>query len=131
MSDLPEIPEEDEIPLLEDVVTPEELERESEYIVFDDAESEEIAATPPKHEEVLLAMRDDILAQLQADLHPLIVRSVEQAIHEALERATLVLHNELTRPLEERLRTLIEERMEEEFGPRQHPDEGKDEDKSP
>jgi predicted ArsR family transcriptional regulator len=131
MSDLPEIPEEDEIPLLEDVVTPEELERESEYIVFDDAEPEEIAAAPPKHDEVLLAMRDDILAQLQADLHPLIVRSVEQAIHEALERATLTLHNELTRPLEERLRTLIEERMEEEFGPRQHPDKGKDEDKSP
>jgi hypothetical protein len=131
MTDIPEIPEEDEIPLLEDVVTPEELDKESEYIVFEDKDSEEFTAATSEYDEVLLAMRKDILAQLQADLRPLVLRSLEQAIDEALERATRILHKELTQPLEKRLLNLIEERMEEEFGPQQHPDKGKDEDKSP
>jgi phage gp29-like protein len=131
MSDIPEKPEEDEIPLLEDIVTPEELERESEYIVFGADDSEEFAAAKPEYDEVLLAMRDDILAQLQADLHPLVVRSVEQVIDESLESVTRILHKELARPLEQRLRTLIEERMEEKFGPRERLKNRKVEDKSP
>ncbi|MGD8908640.1 MAG: hypothetical protein PVF13_02890 [Chromatiales bacterium] len=130
MSDLPEKPD-DEIPLLEDVVTPEELEKESEPTEFGDDDSKEPAAATPQLDEVLQDMRDDILTQLQVDLHPLVVRSVDQAIDEALERATQILHKELSRPLEERLRTLIEARMEEAFGSRQPPHEGKGEDESP
>jgi len=126
--DPPDLPDDDKIPLLEDIVTPEELERESEYIDFDDADSEDFAAATPEYDEVLQAMRDDIVTQLEADLRPLVIRSVEKAIDEATERLTQILHDELTGPLEHRVRTLIEQRMEEEFGPRELPlDEDSDE----
>ena len=119
--DPPDRPENDEIPLLEDIVTPDELERDSEYIDFDDADSEEYTPATPEYDEVLLTLRDDIVAQLQSELHPLVIRSVEKAIDETTERLTQVLHDELTGPLGHRIRHLIEERMEEEFGPRQLP----------
>ncbi len=127
-SDKQDIGEDDEIPLLEDIVTPEELEIESEFIVFDDADSEDFAVATPEYDEVLLSMRDDIIAQLQADLHPLVVRSVEKAIDETTLRITKILRDELTGPLGHRVRLLIEERMEQEFGPREHlQDENKEE----
>ncbi len=121
MSDDQDNKEANHIPLLEDVVTPEELERESEYIDFDEADSEEFAPATPEYDEVLLSMRDDIVAQLQSELHPLVIRSVEKAIDEASERVTRVLHDELVAPLGHRVRKLIEKRMEEEFGPRELP----------
>lgn len=121
MSDESERHEDDEIPLLEDVVSPEELEIQSEYIDFDDADSEEYTPATPEYDEVLSTMRDDIVAQLETELRPLVIRSVEKAIDEATERLTQVLHDELTSPLEHRVRSLIEERMEEEFGPRELP----------
>ncbi len=119
--DSPDHSEDDEIPLLEDIVTPEELERDSEYLNFDDADSEEYTPATPEYDEVLLSMRDDIVAQLQSELHPLVIRSVEKAIDEATERLTQVLHDELVGPLGHRVRSLIEQRMEEEFGPRELP----------
>jgi hypothetical protein len=115
--DPPNHPKNDQIPLLEDVVTPEELEIESEYVVFDD-DSEEFTPATPEYDEVLLTMRDDIVAQLERELRPLVIRSVEKAIDEATERLTQILHDELTSPLGLRVRQLIDERMEEEFGPR-------------
>jgi hypothetical protein len=121
MSDDQDKMEEDHIPLLEDVVTPEELERESEYIEFDEADSEEFAPATPEYDEVLLSMRDDIVAQLQSELHPLVIRSVEKAIDQATDRLTQVLHDELVGPLGHSVRRLIDERMEEEFGPRDLP----------
>jgi phage gp29-like protein len=126
-SNAPDKPEEDNIPLLEDVVTPDELDAESELVNLDE-DTESVDSQTPEYDKILHDMRDDIVAQLQADLHPLLVQSVEQAIHEAMERAARVMHQELTRPLEQRLLDLIEERMEQEFGPREHPlhsDEGK------
>lgn len=126
-SNAPDKPEEDNIPLLEDVVTPDELDAESELVNLDE-DTESVGSQTPEYDKILHDMRDDIVAQLQADLHPLLVQSVEQAIHEAMERAARVMHQELTRPLEQRLLDLIEERMEQEFGPREHPlhsDEGK------
>jgi hypothetical protein len=128
--DPPERPEDEDIPLLEDVVTPEELERDSEYIEFDDVDSEEYTPGTLEYDEVLLAMRDDIVAQLQSELHPLVIRSVEKAIDEATERLTHVLHDELVGPLGHRVRHLIEERMDEEFGPRELPLDGNSEDDS-
>ncbi|MEJ2456490.1 MAG: hypothetical protein P8103_20410 [Candidatus Thiodiazotropha sp.] len=119
--DPPDRPDDEEIPLLEDIVTPEELERDSEYIEFDEIDSEEYTPATPEYDEVLLSMRDDIVAQLQSELHPLVIRSVEKAIDEATERLTQVLHDELVGPLGHRVRRLIEERMDEEFGPRELP----------
>ncbi|MEJ2393381.1 MAG: hypothetical protein P8045_06065 [Candidatus Thiodiazotropha sp.] len=118
--DPPDHPKDDEIPLLEDVVTPEELEIESEYAGFDD-DSEEFTPATPEYDEVLLAMRDEIVAQLESELRPLVIRSVEKAIDEATERLTQILHDELAGPLGHRVRQLIDEHMEEEFGPREQP----------
>ncbi len=122
-SNAPDKPDEDNIPLLEDVVTPDELDVEPELVSIDE-DTESVVSTTPEYDKILHDMRDDIVAQLQADLHPLLVQSVEQAIHEAMERASRVLHQELTRPLEQRLLDLIEERMEQEFGPREHHHDG-------
>jgi hypothetical protein len=119
MINLPKKPD-DEIPVLEDIVAPEEFESEPEHIEFDNGVSEAFVAATPEYDQVLLAMRDDILAQLQVELHSLVVNSVEQAINEALERTTRILHKELAQPLEKRMHDLIEERMDEEFGPREH-----------
>jgi hypothetical protein len=118
--DPPAPPKDDEIPLLEDVVTPEELEIKSEYVRFDD-DSEEFTPATPEYDEVLLTMRDEIVAQLESELRPLVIRSVEKAIDEATERLTQILHDELAGPLGHRVRQLIDERMEEEFGPREKP----------
>jgi hypothetical protein len=120
MSDLPK-KSDDDIPMLEDIVTPEELERAPQHVELDNGVSDAFAGSAPEYDEALPAMRDDILAQLQSELHSLTIRSVEQAIDAALEHTTHILHKELTQALEARMRTLIEERMEQEFGPREHP----------
>ncbi len=126
--DPPDHREEDEIPMLEDIVSPEELERDSEYLTFSDDDSEEYTPATPEYDEVLMDMRDDIVAQLQSELHPLVIRSVEKVIDETTARITRVLHDELVKPLGHRVRHLIEQRMEEEFGPREPPlDEDSDE----
>jgi hypothetical protein len=120
-SDPPNKPKSQDIPLLEDVVIPDDLEIDSGFVVFDDNKPTSFDAATPEYDEVLLAMRDDILAQLEGELHASIVSAVEQAIDEAGERLSLILHKELTGKLEQRIRHLIEQRMEREFGPREHP----------
>lgn len=108
-----------DIPLLEDVVTPEELESESEYITFAEEASEDTETQVPEYDEVLLAMRDSIVEQLLQDLRPMVAQAVESAIGETVGRITQMLHDELDSPLEHRIRCLIEEHMEAEFGPRE------------
>lgn len=120
-SDPPNKPKGNDIPLLEDVVIPDDLEIDSGFVVFDDNKPANFDAITPEYDEVLLAMRDDILAHLEAELHTSVVSAVEQAIDEASERLSRILHQELTGKLEQRIRRLIEQRMEREFGPREHP----------
>jgi hypothetical protein len=120
-SDPPDKPKGTDIPLLEDVVIPDDLEIDSGFVIFDDNESTSFDSATPEYDEVLLAMRDDILAQLEAELHASVVSAVEQAIDETSERLSRILHTELTGKLEQRIRRLIEQRMEREFGPREHP----------
>lgn len=118
-SDQPDNSANDDIPLLEDVVIPEELEMQQEIADFEEEDTERPDSITPEYDKVLQEMREDILHQLQVELHPLLVKSVELAIEEALKRAERVLHHELTRPMEHRLRALLEERMKEEFGPKE------------
>ncbi|MCU7915350.1 MAG: hypothetical protein KZQ65_05455 [Candidatus Thiodiazotropha sp. (ex Gloverina cf. vestifex)] len=115
--------EDSDIPLLEDVVTPEELEIESEYITFEeeapkDAEAE-AEVQVPEYDEVLLSMRDSIAEQLVQDLRPMVAKAVESAITETVGRISQMLHDELDSSLEHRIRCLILEHMEAEFGPRE------------
>ncbi|MCU7852492.1 MAG: hypothetical protein KZQ80_09790 [Candidatus Thiodiazotropha sp. (ex Monitilora ramsayi)] len=111
--------EDSDIPLLEDVVTPEELEIESEYITFEEEAPKEAEAQVPEYDEVLLSMRDSIAEQLVQDLRPMVAKAVESAITETVGRISQMLHDELDSPLEHRIRCLIQEHMEAEFGPRE------------
>lgn len=120
-SNPPNKPKGNDIPLLEDVVIPDDLEIDPGFVVFDETRPTNFDAATPEYDEVLLAMRDDILAQLEGELHASVVSAVEQAIDETSERLSRILHTELTGKLEQRIRHLIEQSMEREFGPREHP----------
>ncbi|MCU7933061.1 MAG: hypothetical protein KZQ90_19885 [Candidatus Thiodiazotropha sp. (ex Codakia rugifera)] len=104
------------IPLLEDVVTTDEV--ESEYIDFIDDDGEMEDSGVPEYDEELLAMRDDIAKQLEDNLRTLVSEAVKQAIEETTARIGQLLHDELDSTLEHRIRNLIEQRLEIEFGPR-------------
>lgn len=111
--------EPDEIPLLEDVVTPEQLEIESEFILFEEEETTPTESDAPRYDATLPALRDEIAAQLQADLQSLVGQALDQAILEITQRLSRSLHEQLDDTLQRRIRSLIEQRLEREFGPRE------------
>jgi hypothetical protein len=103
------------IPLLEDVVSMEEI--ESEYINFDNHETIQEDNNIPEYDEELLSMRDDIAKQLEGDLQIAVTDAVNIAIEEAVARIGQILHDELDNTLPHRISHLIESRLEKEFGP--------------
>jgi hypothetical protein len=105
------------IPLLEDVVSLEEI--ESEYIEFanDDGDIEDSGI--PEYDEELLNMRDDIASQLEDDLQAIVSDAVNIVIDETTARVAQILHDELDNTLTRRIRHLIEQRLVKEFGSRQ------------
>jgi hypothetical protein len=120
---------EDEIPLLEDVVMPDELKQDPETVDPVEAAPKTAESLVPEYDEVLLAMRDDIAARLLEDLQPMIATAVQRAIAEAIDRIEQVLHDELDSPLGHHIRGLIDQRMEAEFGPRNHHVRSKDDER--
>ncbi len=116
-------PEEPSVPLLQDVVTEEQL--ASEYISFEGQDLEAASSGIPEYDEVLLAMRDDIARQLHEDLWVMVSKALDRAIEEASHRVARTLHKELDTTLEHRIRDLIERRLEADFGPRPR-DDGND-----
>jgi hypothetical protein len=115
----PDHSDDNQIPLLEDVVCPDELETDLQDSEFD-ADSEAHAPNTTNYDTVLLSIRDEIINQLEFELRPLVIRSVEKIIDEATEQLTQVLHAELVGLLEQRVHSLIKKCMEEEFGPGTH-----------
>ncbi|MET0064979.1 MAG: hypothetical protein ABW076_01400 [Candidatus Thiodiazotropha sp.] len=115
-------PDSDEasIPLLQDVITEEEL--ASEYISFAENDLEKASSGIPEYDEVLLAMRDDIARQLHEDLWLMVSKALDRAIEEASHQVAKTLHKELDTTLEQRIRDLIERRLELDFGPRPRDD---------
>lgn len=111
--------DEDEIPLLEDVVMPDELEPDSATVSFAEQEPESAESQTPEYDVVLLAMRDEITSQLQRELQPIVAEALQHAIAETTERLAQILHDELDSTLERRIRGLIDQHMESEFGPRE------------
>ncbi|MES9974004.1 hypothetical protein [Candidatus Thiodiazotropha sp. LNASS1] len=105
-----------DIPLLEDVVSMDEI--ESEYIEFSDEEADIEDSDIPEYDEELLSMRDDIAKQLGDDLRLIVSEAVNSAIDEATDRISQILHDELDNTITHRIRNLIEQRLEKEFGPR-------------
>ena len=119
ITDKSDPPEDNEIPLLEDVVAPAEVVIEAEEIGLEHEKDNRADASVPAYDEALLALRDEIAAQLEADLRPMITRAVDRAITEATGRIAQTLHDELDQALEHRIRGLIALHMENEFGPRE------------
>ncbi|MES9824656.1 MAG: hypothetical protein ABW127_09530 [Candidatus Thiodiazotropha endolucinida] len=105
-----------DIPLLEDVVSMDEI--ESVYIEFSDEEADIEDSDIPEYDEELLSMRDDIAKQLGDDLRLIVSEAVNSAIDEATDRISQILHDELDNTITHRIRNLIEQRLEKEFGPR-------------
>jgi hypothetical protein len=114
-------PEEPSIPLLQDVITEEEL--ASEYVTFVENDLEAESSGIPEYDEVLLAMRDDIARQLHDELWVMVSNALDRAIEEASHQVARTLHKELDTHLEHRIHELIEQRLEADFGPRPQTDE--------
>jgi hypothetical protein len=104
------------IPLLEDIVSMEEV--ESEYIDFGNEEVNLEDSSIPEYDEELLIMRDDIAKQLKDNLQATVTEAVNIAIKEATTHISQILHDELDNTLWHRISNLIEQRLEKEFGPR-------------
>jgi hypothetical protein len=110
------------IPLLEDVVSIEEIESEDIDFSNEDADIED--SDIPEYDEELLSMRDDIVKQLEKDLRPTVTQALNIAIDEATARISQILHDELDNTLNHRINNLIEQQLEKQFGPRrQYTDE--------
>ncbi|MCU7906923.1 MAG: hypothetical protein KZQ76_13990 [Candidatus Thiodiazotropha sp. (ex Epidulcina cf. delphinae)] len=113
------------IPLLEDMVSADEL--KSKYAGSTNKPRETEDSDVPEYDEVLLGMRNDIAKQLTDDLRLMVAEAVEQAVTESAARIEQILHDELDSSLEHRIRHLIEQRLETEFGPRhQHSSDSED-----
>jgi hypothetical protein len=102
-----------EIPLLEDIVRPDEIGSDAEAIEF---EGMMPATSSPDLSQP--AMREAIAEQLLQDLKPIVADAVESAISETVKRIDEMLHDELDSPLEHRIQCLIEEQLDKRFGPR-------------
>ncbi|MGD8914474.1 MAG: hypothetical protein PVI97_15745 [Candidatus Thiodiazotropha sp.] len=110
------------IPLLEDVVSIDEIESEDIDFSNEDADIED--SDIPEYDEELLSMRDDIVKQLEKDLRPTVTQALNIAIDEATARISQILHDELDNTLNHRINNLIEQQLEKQFGPRrQYADE--------
>jgi hypothetical protein len=95
----------DAIPLLEDVVSLEEI--ESEYIAFGDDAAFKEDSNIPEYDEELLSMRDDIAKQLEDDLQAAVTNAVDIAVEEAIARIGQILHDELDNTLLHRISHLV------------------------
>jgi hypothetical protein len=113
-----------EIPLLEDVIKPDEL--ASEFHTFSKQPDASDDSGIPEYDEVLLVMRDEIAKQLQDDLSQMFSSVLNRAIEEVGEQITQTLHNELDARLEQKVRFLIDQRLDREFGPRHQLDPEQD-----
>lgn len=103
--------ESQEIPLLEDIVRPDEIGTDADVIGFEGISPTTTTDLPQA------AMREAIAEQLLQDLKPIVADAVESAISETVKRIDEMLHDELDSPLEHRIRCLIEEQLNKRFGP--------------
>ena len=98
-----------EIPLLEDIVRPDEVDSDTDAVDFE-------AITPTTAPDLSQpAVREAIAEQLLRDLKPIVTDAVESAISETVKRIEEMLHDELDSPLEHRIQCLIEEQLGKRF----------------
>ncbi|EGV52043.1 permease [endosymbiont of Riftia pachyptila] len=105
-----------DIPLLSDVVEPETLPTEPPRLEQKATAAEEAGPLGlPGNPTLVAIIREGVTSQLIRELRPIVQNAIDESIDMALEEARRILHEELDTNLEQRLRELIEEKMEEQF----------------
>lgn len=100
--------DDDDIPLLDDVVEPDALELQAGTYEEDDTE-------PGGYEEVLEVLREGVAAQLIKDLQPLVGAAIADTLDEISEQIKQSLRHELQDSIESRLHQLIDESVQKAF----------------
>jgi hypothetical protein len=112
MQDAEERPDEPSIPLLEDVVDPEELD-------FLAIPKEELPQQSSDHQIIIQTLREGIAAQLTKELQPIVATAVQNAVDQVTAQTRQLLLDELHGSLENHIRLLIQAALDQEF--KQHP----------
>ena len=100
--------DEQNIPLLKDVVDPSQIDSSDHYRSIS---SEEF----PNSAEILLDIRRKIAAQLKQDLQPLISSASHSAVEQASEAIRQIMLDEFQRSLRNQIHMLIEELLDKQF----------------
>ena len=106
-----DLTDEQAIPLLDDVVEPDLVGVTAAAETVDERKITD-------HQVIIEVLREGITAQLNKELQPILSDAIEVAVKQATKYARKLLLDELHGTLENRLRTLIEEAVEQEFGKR-------------
>lgn len=101
--------DEQNIPLLKDVVDPDEIE-------YTEYKSLVAHKDVPDSREIIEIMRKEITTQLNQELQPLITAAINTAVDQATGTIRQIMLDELQRSLQNRLRMLIEEKFDKQFG---------------
>lgn len=103
-----ETADEQAIPLLDDVVTLDEL-------GFSERSPDQGDQQTPDPQAILEILREGVADQLILDLQPIITSAVETAVTQVTQQARQLLLDELHGSLENHVRSLIEAAVEREF----------------
>lgn len=103
-----EMQDEQNIPLLKDVVDPDEIEY-TEYT------SPITNKNIPDSKQIIEVIREGIAAQLNQELQPLIVAAINSAVDQATETIKQIMLDELQGSTQNRVRMLIEEALDKQF----------------
>ena len=102
--------DDDDIPLLNDVVSPGDLETRAATGAYEEEDTE-----PSGYEEILEVLREGVAAQLVKDLQPLVGAAIEDTLDQISEEIKQSLRYELQDSIESRLRQLIDESVQKSF----------------
>lgn len=98
-------PDELEIPLLDDVVDPEEIQFTASSTEYQEPQLSE-------HQAIIEVLREGIAEQLLKELQPIVKSAVETVVSQATLQVEQLLLDELNSSLENRMHTLISESLD-------------------
>jgi hypothetical protein len=102
--------DDDDIPLLDDVVDPGALDLRATAGAYEEDDTE-----PSGYEEVLEVLREGVAAQLLKELQPLVDAAIADTLEEISEQIKQSLRHELQDSIESRLHQLIGESVQKAF----------------
>ncbi|MEN8179325.1 MAG: hypothetical protein ABFS39_12025 [Pseudomonadota bacterium] len=101
--------DEQDIPLLRDVVDPDE-------IVFNDDSEPAISSESTDQQEIIDVIREGIAVQLNEELQPTIIAAINSAVDQATGELRQIMLDELQGSLQNRIRLLIDGALDKQFG---------------